>query len=427
MMRDRKDFNLDALLDQAVDAVLRDPIPDDLPPDQVAQLVAKVQHAANQPYPITLIERIKNMKPMARIAVGAAVLIALVGLMSWLVPRSGAALAFENVAQVLSSVESATWKTTTVVKGPDNKNQTWSGTGMFLAPSHERTEIIAEGHKAITITDGRKDKVITLDPAAKTATIIKLKNAPAESPFGRTFQGLRELVASAENGKAGKAERLGAEVIDGRRTEGFRIRLGAIEVKIWADPKTSLPLRIEEATSAPEVRIVMTDFQVGVALDKSLFSLDVPAGYTIQQTTQLDVSKKPVAYVAEALKLAAECNDGVFPPEMLGEHGIDGVLRRAGPTLAKKMHAEDPAAAMKLGTEVATNLGGAFGFLLAMPPDAWHYAGKDVKLDTPDRPIFWYKIKTEGKCTVIYADLSVKEVPPEEAPKEPQSKSGSKK
>ena len=59
-MNDRNDFNHDDLLDRAVDAVLREPLPDEPPPEQVAELVAQVRQAADQPYPITFFERIKK-------------------------------------------------------------------------------------------------------------------------------------------------------------------------------------------------------------------------------------------------------------------------------------------------------------------------------------------------------------------------------
>ena len=427
-MENREDFHHDDLLERAVDAVLRDPIPGELPPDQVAQLVAAVRQAADKPCPITLIERIENMKLRTRIAVAAAVLIAFIGLMSWLVPGSGTALAFGDVAEALNSVHSATWRTTTVVKGPKNESVTWSGTGMFLAPSHERIEMIARGKKSIQIYDGKKDKAIALDPAAKTATVINLKNLPSESPYGRTFQGLRELVAGPK--KAGPS-----------KSSGWVLRKSTAAVprafiSNWAPWKSRsgpirkrlLPIRVEETTGAAsgsEVRIVMSDFQIGVDLDESLFSVDVPAGYTVQQTMQIDLSKKPVAYLAEALKWAAEHNDGVFPATMRGEQGMDGVMRRAGTEMAKNLAKNDPEM-MKLQTDIAMKLGGAFGVLFALPPDAWHYAGKDVKLNTPNRPIFWYKLKTDAKCTVIYADLSIKEVPPEETPKAPPPESDSK-
>ena len=62
-MEDRKDFNPDDLLDRAVDAVLHEPISDGRPPERIAQLGAAVQEAAHRPYTITLVERIRNMKP----------------------------------------------------------------------------------------------------------------------------------------------------------------------------------------------------------------------------------------------------------------------------------------------------------------------------------------------------------------------------
>jgi outer membrane lipoprotein-sorting protein len=392
-------------------------------------LAALVRHAADQPYPITLIERIKNMKPRTRIAVAAAVLIGFVGLMSWLVPGGGVALAFADVAEALNNVHSATWKTATVVKMPQKETVTWTGIGMFLAPSHERTESTAQGQTSIQIVDGQKDKTIGLFPATKTATVINLKNLPAKSPFGRTFQGLRQLVAGAQSGKAGKVERLGVETIDGRRAEGFRIQLGAIDVKIWADPKTLLPLRVEETTEAaagPEVRIVMTDFQIGVDLDASLFSLEVPAGYTVQQTTQIDLSKKPITYLVETLKMAAEYNDGVFPATLRGEQGIDGIMMRAAKALAKK-YAKDSPEMLKAQTDLAMKLGATFGILFSLSPENdWHYTGKDVKFNTPNRPIFWYRPAKNASYQVIYADLSVKEVSAEEAPKAPKPEGGPK-
>ncbi|MFH1265599.1 MAG: hypothetical protein ABIK89_07710, partial [Planctomycetota bacterium] len=110
--------------------------------------------------------------------------------------------------------------------------------------------------------------------------------------------------------------------------------------------------------------------------------------------------------------------------------GIDGIMQRAAGRVAMtfaEKHAQDSPEmlkreGLKISTDLAMKLGGAFGVLFALPPDALHYAGKDVKLNTPDRPILWVtQQKKGGQCVVIYADLSVKEVPAEEAPKLPQS------
>lgn len=341
-MEDHKDLTPDDLLDRAVDAVLRDPMPGELPPDRIAQLVAAVEKAANRPYPVTLIERIRNMKLRTKIAIAASILIACAGLMSWLAPGSGVAVAFADVADALSNVHTATWKTTSVVeiKAPEQKTVTSSATAMFMAPSHERTETTAEGAKpaaiAINIVDGQKDKAIALVPATKTAIVFDVKNFPAkDNPFGRTFQGLRELAAKAQSGKGGKVERLGLQTIDGRKAEGFRIQLGSIDVKIWADPKTLLPIRVQQTSADPKASIVMTDFRFNVPLDKSLFSVEVPAGYTVQQTVEIDASK-PWAFLTGALKMAAECNGGVFPPSLRGEQGVLNVIQGAAKTLGQK-------------------------------------------------------------------------------------------
>jgi hypothetical protein len=305
---------------------------------------------------------------------------------------------------------------------------------MFLAPSHERLETTFLGAKTIQIMDGQKDKVLSLIPAAKTAIIIELKNLPPdrENPFGNSFRGLRDLVIDAQSGKTIKAERLGVETIDGRPAEGFRIQQGSHEVKIWANPKTLLPVRFEQrSTTGPEGRTVMTDFQVDVELDESLFSLEVPSGYTVQQTTQLDLAANPINYLAEILQLAAEVNDGVFPSDLRGENGLDGIFRRSALAVGQKMAERIAAregknssdAYRKVATELAMKMGGAFGFLgsLSAEDNDWHYAGKDVKLNTPDRAIFWFKRHQESTTYyVLYADLSVKEVPAEKAPKVPQ-------
>lgn len=423
MSEPRNDQSED-LVQRAVTATRKLPLPNGPSAAIASQTLAALREAVRQPKP-TLLERIYHMpwtsKASGMLAVAASVLVLCVVLSN----PAGGARAFAAVVQALNDVRSATWKITTEVKGPQNETVTTSGIGMFLAPSHERTETTAQGTKSILIVDGQQDKVITLVPASNTAMVIDLKNLPPEreSPFGKTFQGLRALVDRAQDGRAGKVERLGVETIDGREAQGFRIELGSIEVKIWADPKTLLPIRVEETTSGgPEVRIVMTDFQIGVDLDESLFSLEVPMGYTVQQTAQVDLSKKPIAYLAEALKMAAEHNDGVFPPTLRGEEGIDGIMQRAAKSLGQE-YGNNPAEMLKLSTELAMKLGGAFGVLFSLSPEEndWHYAGKDVKLNAPNRPIFWYKpYKTSATYEVLYADLSVKQVSSEEVPKLPE-------
>jgi hypothetical protein len=158
--------------------------------------------------------------------------------------------------------------------------------------------------------------------------------------------------------------------------------------------------------------------------------------------------------------MAAELNDGVFPPSLRGEQGLVETLPRLGPEYLEKKYGKDIDAYLKKkfgkdlaeiveaggdkseilkelsrlkkeGLEMPANTAGASALLRSLSPKHdWHYAGKDVKLNTPNRPIFWMKhhwtARKGDKYQVIYADLSVKEVGPEDVPKVPHSEGSPK-
>jgi outer membrane lipoprotein-sorting protein len=363
-------------------------------------------------------------KTIAVLATAASLLVVYLGLHNL---TGGGTLAFADVVQVLNNVRSATWKTSSELKLPQNVTVKSSGTGMFLAPAHERMEFVFQGSEGIQILDGEKGKILTLDPASKKAVIIDVKNLPPgqDSPFGKTFQSWRDLAILAQKGEFGKVEGLGTKTIDGRLAEGFRIQRDTLELKIWVDSKTSLPVRVETTTtSGPEGHTVLSDFQVDMDLDKELFSLELPTGYTLQQTAQIDLSKDPIYYLAETLRLTAEVNDGVFPPTLRGDDGIDGILMRSPLKLAKAMGAstDSPQQSRDVGIKLSMNIGATFGFLGAISAEQndWHYAGKGVKLNAPNQPIFWLRRhKASETYQVLYADLSVNEVSRENVPKAP--------
>jgi outer membrane lipoprotein-sorting protein len=452
MMENRKDFHHDdsPTLERAVEAILRDPIPGELPPERVAQLVAVVRRAADQPYTITLIERIKNMKRTTRIAVVASAAIVFFGLLSWIVPGGGPTLAFADVAEAINGIHTATWKLTETFKPPQGKPRTTTSVGMFMAPDKERTERqMSNTDKttaSIEIFDCQANRFLVLNQVMKTAMVIDFKSLPA--PMPPPFVGFRDMIASAKkSGKSGEYERLGSETIDGHRAEVFRYRSNdtqektVVETKIWADLKTSLPVRIETSVRGKfESDRVMTGFQYDVDLDPALFRVEVPDGYAVRQS-QMDFSKGPLSLVAEALGMAAENNGGVFPATLTGDQGIDGIMQRAATDLWKKhgiemkmnedppkeelekiqkLRKEDIEQIQKETSVLVTKLPAVIASLHAIRRHGdWHYAGKDVKLGTPSRPIFWSKF---GKrYQVIYADLSVKEVSPQDVPKVPQS------
>ena len=211
----------------------------------------------------------------------------------------------------LNDVHTATWKTTSVVKWSGCETEISTGIGMFLVPSRERIEKKTNGRTEIQLFSGQKDHSMSLVLAEKTALVAHFKNEPRSETFGNTFLNLRKTIADARRLTDGSVEWLGIQTIDGRRAEGFRIGRGSSETEIWADSKTSLPVRVESvaAVGRDEIRTTMTDFQVNIDLDESAFDLNIPAGYSVQ-TMEIDCFKPPINYLADALKSAAEHNDG---------------------------------------------------------------------------------------------------------------------
>jgi hypothetical protein len=56
----------------------------------------------------------------------------------------------------------------------------------------------------------------------------------------------------------------------------------------------------------------------------------------------------------------------------------------------------------------SVTIGRGVQFVLQLPASAdAHYAGKGVKRDAKDTPIFWYKSEGAKKYRVIYANLSI--------------------
>ena len=231
---------------------------------------------------------------------------------------------------------------------------------MFLAPSHERIETIAGGKKSIQIYDGTEGQ----GHRARSGCENGYGHQPQEPPVGESFwQDVPRLSGACCRrqtvAESAKSERLGVEKIDGRRAEGFHIQLGRRRSQDLGRPENlaAHPRRRNyQGRRRPRSPHRDVRLPIGVDLDESLFSVDLPAGYTVQQTMQIDLSKKPVAYLAEALKWAAEHNDGVFPAALRGEEGVGRCHAAGRQEMAKKL-ANNKAEMTKLVSDIAMKTG----------------------------------------------------------------------
>jgi hypothetical protein len=261
----------------------------------------------------------------------------------------------------------------------------------------------------VTISDWGRGKVLTLDLTTKSATVFTFANMTKEQASQHDMFALfRSVLLDAWDKSGVKREPLGETDIDGRRVVGFRISTEDTVMSLWGDPRTGLPV-LAEATVA-NVKVTISDFVFNVDMDRSLFSVEPPAGYTVQDV-KIDASPMQERDLIETLREGSTLNGGVF----LDSLGINRIL----PVLLKKFapkKGEQPNEEQTLKmveTQMRLRRGSLFAFMLPTDADA-HYAGKGVSLGAADRPIFWYRPRGAKKYRVIYADLSIREsdVPP---------------
>ena len=256
------------------------------------------------------------------------------------------------------------------------------------------------------VLDLDSGKMLVLESEAKTAAYVDIQ--------GKVTEGTKNYIAFLrgviQQVQDGRVEKIGEKVIDGQRVIGFVGRSPNEEVTIWADPKTAHPIRIELHIGSTYA--VMKNFQFDTPVDETLVSMEVPDGYTLQKK-DIDFSDATEKDFVESLRIWAEIiGDGTFP-DAIGTEQTMKIM----PTLVQKL------SQMQLSEEEGTTIGISFGkgMLFHQMLDNggcdWNYAGAGVKLDDADTPVFWYQPQGSDTCRVIYGDLSVKDVAPEDLPK----------
>jgi outer membrane lipoprotein-sorting protein len=423
------------------------------PAETVAHVTEGIRKA--DVIPIT-VERTRQMKRIAKVAVAATILVALGILVCWMtIGGRSTSIAFARVAEALDSLNSATFDMTSEAKGEDGQppaTATWKG--FFLAPSHQRIEMREATGPAknminhVMIVDGQAAKCIMLMPNQKFAMSMDMKKMredmkkSAKGAPPDLFEMVRRLVREGSSGTGEKAERLGKKEIDGREAVGFRIHANMMDMTLWADPETAWPIRIEVGMDMMgDGRVVMNNFRYDVALDPSLFSLEPPAGYSIQA---MDITMPVEEDLLRTLRTVADHSKGVFPAKLgMNKEVMESAMAAIKPEMDKleakldakygkdklkaKYGKEPPAAMMAevmktMMPLMQKQMQGITFYMTLKPENDAHYVGGGVKLGTPDRPILWYKPTGAEKYRVIYADLSVKELAPDDVKKLPEAR-----
>jgi hypothetical protein len=257
----------------------------------------------------------------------------------------------------------------------------------------------------VSIIDLETSRILSLTISKKEAAYIDLKGLPSMPNY---MEILRNLIKGLQENPHFEVEELGTQEIDGQEAIGFLARHPKAEITIWANPKTALPIRIEQVSG--QMKVICKNVKFDVPMDESQFSMEVPEGYK-QQQMELDLMGATEEDFIEGLRIRAKLFGGQFPDGV----AVEDYLKQA-PAIAGKM--EELNLPEKEDTELGMKLGKHLLFIRFFKGQGqWHYAGAGVKLGDAETAIFWYQPKDSETWRVIYGDLSVKDVPAEELPK----------
>jgi hypothetical protein len=258
--------------------------------------------------------------------------------------------------------------------------------------------------EVVSIIDLEKGKILALTTPAKEAVYIDLKGLPSIPNY---MDRLRNVIKKLQDSPDFLVEELGEQDIAGQKLIGFHAASPKVDVTIWADPRTALPVRIEQVEG--QMKVICKNLHFDAPMEESLFSMDVPEGYKLQQT-EIDLMGSTEQDFIEGLRIRAEVfGDGAFPEGV----AVEDYLKEAS-TFGKKLGELSEKEQNELGMKLAKHL---LFIRFFKGEGEWHYAGKGVKLGDAGTAIFWYQPKDSQTYRVIYGDLHVEDVAAENLPK----------
>jgi outer membrane lipoprotein-sorting protein len=254
--------------------------------------------------------------PVSRVAAAAIFVLAITGV-AMLFQGGGATFAFADFAAPILEAKTVKCKMIVEMKGPPAR--TITSEVMVLDSARMRQEFeMPDKSKGVMIEDSSQGKSLSLFPASKTATVLtSTNNRNVKTPeYGNPFAGFRSLLLAAPNKPGIEREPLGEKVIDGRRVVGFRISSPDGVFSLWGDPETGLPIRFEMTMGIDgSTKMTFSDFVFNADMDESLFSVEPPAGYTVQYQKS-DGSPTEEKSLIEMFREYSNLCDGAFPDSL---------------------------------------------------------------------------------------------------------------
>lgn len=370
--------------------------------------------------------------PIAKLAIAAVVTVAcIVGLFMWRGTGSGVALAdvLARIQQVSVYMYQMTATTTGQMPG-----------GRALDQDMHCTMLISQdlGTKmTMEMTDPNSGQGILQEqymlPHEKAMVMIMpsqkkyMRMELDDTLFERTQKQNNDPGAMVKQILDCEYESLGRSTIDGVEVEGFQTTdpnylgsmLGQVDVKIWVDVETQLPVRSEmdmQMGDAVQMHAVIHGFRWDVSVDAAEFDPVIPDDYTTLAGGPMKMPAISEETAIEGLKLCADLT-GAYPEklDMMTLMSQLSNLRDGNEPAAKQLFARDEHLSeeqhIKKMMDVMLPIQGIGTFYMTLTQDQKDpaYYGKTVTPDDPDQVLMRWKV-SDTEYRVIFGSLHVETV-----------------
>jgi outer membrane lipoprotein-sorting protein len=338
----------------------------------------------------------------------AAVIIVAVGVV--IMQITGSTSVFAEVIRPLLTARTAAFKVTIKVEGGPTQTEE----GVFMEPGRLRQ---AKPEGTVVITDLQQGRMVVLIPAQKRAVVYEMVNIPDDPGDLNIFSEIRRRILEAKETEDESVKFLGEREIEGRNAIGYHVEKPGVDITVWADAETKIPIRLEN-TMGPATYVI-SDIVFDIELEESQFSLKIPEGYTVH-TLQMDCSEPSEKDLIEMFRIWSDHMDGNLPSSLDMSASMEFVRYQQA---KMKQDGREPSEQEMMEkimemqqTIMKMSRGGMF--VQQLPADSdYHYAGKGVKFGDADTPILWYRPEGSETYRVIYGDLTIKDLRPENLPK----------
>ncbi len=369
------------------------------------ELAKRQQSGTMRPEPV--IGRILMTSRTTKLAAAAGIVIAALIAFHFIGNPVGSTLTFAQVIQPILKASTAEFD---IIIGPEDANAPVIH-DMVMGSRIRRT--VAGMGNNVAIIDLETSRILTLSEDKKEAQYLSLEGLPSMPNY---MDGLKNVLLMLERSPHFTVEDLGLRQMDGREVVGFLARHPPVEITLWADAETGLPVRIEQGEG--QMRTICKNMQFDVPFDESLFSMEAPEGYTSAGETTLDLLGATEEDFIEGLRIRAEIfGDGYFPDGVAIEDFLRSIEAMQGKGEELGLSKEEEA---ELGIKMNKHLL-FIRFFSQKAEGEWTYRGQGVKLGEAQTPIFWYRPKDSETYRVIYGDLHVEDAAVENLPEPPDA------